>query len=683
MDRQLHRDYLRHPLCHFLAAVIRLQRMLTTLAFAALAGSCVIAAEGPHPLQRLDEAFADRIEDFDRQDAEQVEDLVRDIDDWAAGLIWQRGLESGEDVLASISELVQAKRRVDEHLERTLAMRDHFAKLPDDELRRKRLRAYLLSASHLIDLSGRMRYVLRDAINNAAFALDSRPESMEQLLALLTREKVSIGAIVMAFVLFDPPPGFDAQPYSQARKRQVLDLMEAGGTAEVVLDLAEFVRQESTGAELTVRAAEIIRKIGLPQQPRPNQDPTLPLPSITAAELRGYLAARPCGSDAPEWEQRRLELLRALGERAERGVTGDALRVDGCDVEPGDWLLMRNPSPYNLFTDLSPGLFTHVGVVASETSADGVRRFVVVDLPERGDRIPATNVDTYLKRTVHYAFLRHRDAGIAARMGSVAASVIGNKSQFDLTFRTQRVQELQGRLHKATIVNTYCAGFLLLCAQEAGASREEMFPIVERAAGGKCSANLATLGLAIGDDFISPTGAMFSPQLTCIARREAMYSPDRAIKESIYDQFAQCMISRQLHPAPDVYQTLRQTAAAWAQQQPWLARAFAQANNVSEHIDLEAAAKAGAVIETLDEIADRNMHAFVAAWHALMSPPLEHLGNLDEAAREQIRAYRERHADLYDAWIQRRLSARDLRIALVEYYRSQGHQQIQQRFFRD
>ena len=55
---------------------------------------------------------------------------------------------------------------------------------------------------------------------------------------------------------------------------------------------------------------------------------------------------------------------------------------------------MRNPSPYNLFTDISPGLFTHVGVVASETGDDGVARIVLVDLPERGSRMPATKVDT-------------------------------------------------------------------------------------------------------------------------------------------------------------------------------------------------------------------------------------------------------------------------------------------------
>ncbi len=49
-----------------------------------------------------------------------------------------------------------------------------------------------------------------------------------------------------------------------------------------------------------------------------------------------------------------------------KGLTEETYRLGPFEVQPGDWLLMRNPSPYNLFTDLSPGLFTHVGVVTLE-----------------------------------------------------------------------------------------------------------------------------------------------------------------------------------------------------------------------------------------------------------------------------------------------------------------------------
>ena len=107
---------------------------------------------------------------------------------------------------------------------------------------------------------------------------------------------------------------------------------------------------------------------------------------------------------------------------------------------------MRNPSPYNLFTDLSPGLFTHVGVVAAETGKDGIRRLVLVDLPERGTTMPATNVDAFVNRSLHYMFLRHPDPAVAKKMGDTAAAVIGAPTEFDLNFRTDHVT---GRLKAA------------------------------------------------------------------------------------------------------------------------------------------------------------------------------------------------------------------------------------------
>ena len=116
-----------------------------------------------------------------------------------------------------------------------------------------------------------------------------------------------------------------------------------------------------------------------------------------------------------------------LDERAHKGLTEDRLRLGLFEVQPGDWLLMRNPSPYNLFTDLSPGLFTHVGVVAAETGKDGIRRLVLVDLPERGTTMPATNVDAFVNRSLHYVFLRHPDPAVAKKMGETAAEVIGSR----------------------------------------------------------------------------------------------------------------------------------------------------------------------------------------------------------------------------------------------------------------
>src|SRR6185312_2429499 len=100
------------------------------------------------------------------------------------------------------------------------------------------------------------------------------------------------------------------------------------------------------------------------------------------------------------WVARRRELLGAREERVRAGFVGSGYRIGRFGVRAGEWVLMRNPSACNLFTALSPGLFTHVGVVALERGSDGIERMVLVDLPERGNRIPATNVETYLMRTL-------------------------------------------------------------------------------------------------------------------------------------------------------------------------------------------------------------------------------------------------------------------------------------------
>ena len=294
---------------------------------------------------------------------------------------------------------------------------------------------------------------------------------------------------------------------------------------------------------------------------------------------------------------KRRELLTELRQRRDRGANGALFRCNGFDIREGDWLLMRNPSPYNLFSDLSPGLFTHVGVVAAETGVDGIRRFVIGDLREKGRHIPATNVDLFLQRTLHYTFLRHEDPAVGRKMADVARQVIGNPCRFDLNFRTQRVIQEKGQPLSGREIHTYCAGFLILCAQETGVPLEQFFALPEQAAGGKCAANLQKLGLSIGDDFVSPTGALFSPRLQIVGQREPMYSPAREISESVFDHFAHCMIHQDLRPSPTAYQRLRETLARMSKDNPLLARALAAANDVSEATDLETAAKAEAVVE--------------------------------------------------------------------------------------
>ncbi len=96
--------------------------------------------------------------------------------------------------------------------------------------------------------------------------------------------------------------------------------------------------------------------------------------------------------------------------------------------------------------------------------------------PSAGRTIPAVNVEIFLQRTLNYAFLRHEDAKVADTLAQSALDCIGNACEFDLNFRTQRVADLAGKPLKGQKIHTYCAGLLLVCAQQTARPRSDFFP---------------------------------------------------------------------------------------------------------------------------------------------------------------------------------------------------------------
>ena len=455
------------------------------------------------------------------------------------------------------------------------------------------------------------------------------------------------------------------------------------GQKDLLPELGRFIADPSTQAPLMIKTIEAIRRVGLPQDPRAGQDPTLPAPDLTAAQVRAALLRLPATLPG-DLSARCTALLNWANDRIAHGVPADQpYQIGLMAVQPGDWLLMRNPSPYNLFTDLSPGLFTHVGVVAWEKGADGRGRMVLVDLPERGSKIDATNVETFVKRSRHYLFLRHKDPAVAAKLGEAAASMIGNPSKFDLNFRTDRVLELANQPLAGKTIHTYCAGLLLLCGLQTTEPRESFFPVVEYYRPGLCADNLATLGLSFGKDFVSPTGALFSPSMKIIGRREPNYDPQHEVEEGIYEHFATKLTQQPITVSPDLFQSLRMKVAAAAKQNTVLAEALAQAAGVGSDVDLLAAARAAAVVEILDEVAYGNSGQFSAAFDALKCGPIELLASQGRTpqAIDIVQQYRRLHAGLFQLWNQRQLTPRALRIELVKYYLAQGRRQIDQRFF--
>jgi hypothetical protein len=620
--------------------------------------------------------------------AEKVDDYRKTTDAaerWAAELVRFDSNPRPSEMLEACDALLNAKQRVDRLLNQTLDLRVGFAAI-DPEARHTAINNFLATASGLIDLSGRLRYMAFDALNFAADEISNIPGVQDQLLDALMRRRSGIGAAVAVDLLFDPPTDESEKdkplPISPSTRRKVLQLIAATGQMELVKHVARYARDPKTPPTLLLAAAETIRQLGMPQDLRPGQDPAVPPPSITAKELYSLLTKVPQQLWQRAERPRVADLTIWLAERMRAGVTDDRVRMGSFDVQPGDWLLMRNPSPYNLFTDYSPGLFTHVGVVAAEKGPDGIRRLVIVDLPERGTNMPATNVDAFVDRSLSYVFLRHPDSEVARKMGETAASLINCPTEFDLNFQTDRVTALKGQPLAGKKIHTYCAGFLLLCCQDTGHDRDEFFPVPEAPAGGNTRENLAKLGITFGDKFISPTGALFSTKLQIVGRREPMYDPRREIEEAIYDHFAEGLKTKQLNASPDLFQAVRLKMAEASKTNPLLAAALAKAANVDKELDLVAAAKTAAVVETLDEVAYGTSAEYLAARRAIMqgaSPPPEAVQNpIDRAKLADLRA---RHANLAGLWDKEQLSPRALRVELVNYYIAKGKAAIDARFF--
>jgi hypothetical protein len=617
--------------------------------------------------------------------AEELAKAALEVEDWFNQRATLDESASLAEWLDRARELVAVDRRIDKRLDSVLARRTQIAAMAGGPKQRDAARAYLHAASAVIDLSGRIRYRFHDALYELAFQVASRPPERDRLIEVLLQGRSSIGATVMAEVLFDPPPDNPnrAVPASRRTKERLLELIALSGQVHLLPLLAEYVGDDATEAPLRVLAAETIRRLGLPQQPRPGQDPSLPAPAITAAKLRAILSGIEETQLPGNLVARCRALLAWLDESVSRGVQGNQYRLGRFDAQAGDWLLMRNPSPYNLFTDLAPGLFTHVGVITIEESTDGLRRMVVVDLPEVGRKMEATNLDTFIQRTLHYVVLRHADPAVAAIMAERARNAIECPTEFDLNFRTERVTALRGRLLEGRKIHTYCAGLLLLCAQESGRDRAEFFPIVEYPAGGNTETNLAKLGLSFGRDFISPTGALFSPALSIVGRCEAMYDPRREIEQAVYDYFARRLVEARLAPSPDLLQRLRLKLAEAAAASPTLARALADAAGVHQGTDLVSAAKAAAVVETLDQIATVCSGEFLRAREALLVDPMDLPagGNPGGQTDREMEALRKEHRSLFTRWQAGRLTPRQLRIELVAHYAQKGKRQIDSRFF--
>lgn len=671
-----------------------------TIAAAALLLALVVAdaraADGVRPatagkssdglkgwLQALEKAVPSEAAKFSPDTNAALDKAAEAVDMWAAQIGTFPDAKTSEQYLDGIGRLLDAKNEVDRLLDATLDVRRQFASLDDTPERHQAIRAFLATTSRLIDLSGRLRFQQVEALNVFGHKLVAERGIRQPLLERFTRAKSSVGALFATRLWIGPNEKGELPQVDRATRDAVLQLAAQVDEPMILQSLAPAMQAREATPEQVISLGEAIRTIGLPQEPWPDPIEKLPPPPITPGVMYETLARMPASALAGDLAGRHRDLMAWLETRKRQGLTEPSYRIGAYEVQPGDFLLMRNPSPYNQFTDLLPGLFTHVGVVTMARGRDGIERMVLVDLPERGNHIPAANVEAYVGRSLHYCFLRHPDAEIAAGLAKAAHDVIGNESLFDLNFRLHGVTAMKGQPLAGKRVETYCAGLLLLCAFQTPAPREEFFPVREHPRGGNTLANLAKLGLSMDNDFISPTGALFSQKLVLVGRREPMYDPRRQVEEGVFDHFAWLLANRTLVPSPDFLQSLRLKLAEAARGNSMLAEALARAARVHAETDLVSAAKAAAVVETLDQLAYGASGEFLDAWDFLLDEPAEVIAREGEPADVVADAARiqRRHAALYQAVRAGQVSFRRLRNELVKYYTESGKRQLEQRFF--
>jgi hypothetical protein len=627
---------------------------------------------------------------FEKIDLPKIILACNSTEQWATEIARFSTSEQPLPILQEAGYLILSKQQLDKLLDRLFELRVKFTDLPIEKpeqlaTRQTALINYLQATSALLDLSGRMRYLHRDGLEAAANLLAEHPAYYKRLIEVLEQHQSSIGAIVMAQALFDPPAEEkDIVPATPETKRLILRLIGKTAPTEILPDLVEVLKAAKQPADVRIAAAEAILQVGLPQQIRSGTDPTLPKPAITPAQLYEQIQKIPTAQLSAASQTTRTKILATVTQRMKSGLAEPVYQYGNMTLKPGDWLLMRNPSPYNLFSELSPGLYSHVGIVAYEKGSDGIRRMVVLDMPERGTTIPAVNVEIFLRRTLNYAFLRHEDTIVAETLAQSGLDCIGNPCEFDLNFRTARVAELAGKSLKGAKIHTYCAGLLLLCSQQTERPRTDFFPLNEMPPLGLAKDNFAQLGVTFGDEFISPTGILFSKKMQLVARREPMYDPRREIEEAIFDHFAYRTKSVPLVQSPDTLQALRTKLAESSKSNPLLAQALGAAANLPAEMDLVAAAKLGAVVETLDEIAFGNSAKYTNARLAIVEGPAP--PKVPERTPAQVAELAElratTHRDLAVKWDAMQLPPRALRMTLVNYYINRGKQQLDERFFK-
>ncbi|MDA1015129.1 MAG: hypothetical protein O3A00_11840 [Planctomycetota bacterium] len=506
--------------------------------------------------------------------------------------------------LDGIHQVTIAKHRVDSAFRRWFQNRKSVARHASEDGSKTEVVEFLTACDELLRLSGRLNYQLRVLILDLAVDINSSNAQRRILLDQLIKDECRIGGQLMAPMLIDPPAGTPSRAIAATLedKRVLLSHLAKSGHRQTMWYPAAFLAAESTSASDRIHAAQTLVNMGLPQDPlswKSTSPADLP---ITAKGLLKLVEETPQRDLLKADRRMRIRLMQSLKDLNSRGHADGQYHVAQLSFRRGDILLFRNASPYNRLTSLSPGLFTHVGLVTQFQDQDGRMRIVLVDANERAKKIGVSNVDAELSSPLFFAIMRPTNRTHASAIAEQARSLIGKEFRFDLEFQHSQIhRHTRQPLKDQDKIVTYCAGLVAICIQSSGAKLEDYFPLDEGPRNQMAADNLASIGISI-ERIYSPTALVFSPHLELVHFSDPMYSPDRVIEQATFDHFANRLAQDRLSIRATTVQQLRQQVANVSSQNTLVARLLAAAAGVDQKTDLQSAARVQTAIEVLDEI---------------------------------------------------------------------------------
>ena len=502
----------------------------------------------------------------------------------------------------------------------------------------------------LEDLLSRLMLLERDAAGVLGDDLADAPESLLALTELFIAKKSSAAALEMAFNLVDPMPHRDEIPRSVSQatpqdpittetvlRRRLIDLVRISGQTNLLEELALLTEADGVDPLARLLAARCIEQFGVPQLARLTQPVEVPQSTVTARRIATAIErVRP--SLPPSLQTDASSLALRLQSKAVQGAApSETMRVMGIHFQRGDWILLREATPFTVASSLHPQCYHRIALVAHEAGTDGLGRLVVIDHTNNRLGVQVSSLDNWIafvqEHTIAWCVLRPVDALLSQMIEQSALSLAVVRSSARES--NERSSVFQDR-------SCFSSGLAVTRSALAatGVNPAIFFPLQESSPEGILGDNLKRLGVDLPDSFCSPTGLLLSKACIPIAMKIQAFDSRCGIRSAVFEYFDRSLCTRVV-------------------------------DSLSEHSGSKT------ITLFLNEVADRAVAAFDTAILAIVESDDPDAAPPTDAQSESLRLY----SHLVEQWGQQQLSLAQLREEVSQHVVADAIRTLDRKFF--